>query len=456
MNPRKLLSIVVAVLVMTAPYTSAFAQQGQSVGGYKLVTTIPVPGGLAGFDISWVDSANGKYYLADRGNANATPPVPPRIVVIDTINNQYVTSVTLPAGANGVLAIPRTHEIWAGLNDSTTVVISTDDYAIKHVISNGGKARADELAYDPEDRIMLIANDRDNPPFITFIDAQTHTVLKTVNYDGVSAPQSTNGLEQPVWNQATFKFYLAVPATKANPNGEVDEIDPLTYTVTRSFPTKCMGPAGLVLIANQRLMASCGDILDIATGNVLATVGGVGGDEIWYSADNQRVYFGGYNRISVPVVDATINATGPLAVLVVGQTPPAPAVSQTTHSVAADDVNHEVFVPVTNAGIQVWKDGATLIASPDTVLVAAPIGVGQTTLSWNAPNAQAIEIHVGSPAGPLLTRACYRGSIRTGLWVTTTFYLQDITNGLPLTAENTLATAVVHVRGVFGGPVQVQ
>src|SRR5437660_4343632 len=112
MTARKLLSIVLPVFVITALSTSPFAQQGQSVGGYKLLTTIPVPGGLVGFDISWVDAANGKYYLADRGNANASPPVPPRIVVIDTINNQYVISVTLPAGPNGVVAIPRAHEIW--------------------------------------------------------------------------------------------------------------------------------------------------------------------------------------------------------------------------------------------------------------------------------------------------------------------------------------------------------
>jgi len=371
MNARRALSLALTVFVLTALPAAVFAQQGQPVAGYKLLTTISIPGGLTGFDISWVDSAAGKYYLADRGNATASPVVPPRIDVIDTVNDQFVTSINLPAGANGIVSVPRAHEIWVGLSDSTTAVVSTDDYTIRHIISNGGKARADELAYDPEDRIILIANDRDTPPFITFIDAKSYTVLKTVNYDGVSAPQTTNGLEQPVWDQATLKFYLAVPATKANPNGEIDEIDPLTYSVTRSFPTACKGPAGLALIPNQRLITSCGDILDIATGSVLVTVSGVGADEIWYSPGDQRVYFGGYQSINVPVVDARINATGPVAMLVIGHTVPTgqTGVAQTTHSIAADEVNRKVFIPVSNAGVQVWRNGSTVSAGPNPVIV---------------------------------------------------------------------------------------
>ena len=39
------------------------------------------------------------------------------------------------------------------------------------------------------------------------------------------------------------------------------------------------------------------------------------------------------------------------------------------------------------------------------------------------------------------------GSAQTGRWVSdgTTFYLQDVTSGKPLTANNTLATLVVHL-----------
>ncbi len=328
---------------------AVFAQQGAPVAGYKLLNTIKIPTGLAANDISWVDTATARYYLADHG---AAPSVPPSVDVIDTQAGQFLTSIVLPSSTNGIAGIPRAHEIWVGLNDSTVSVIDTDNNTISHVISTGGTARADELAYDPVDQLILIANDRDTPPFVSFISTQSYSVVKKLAYDGSQAPQSTGGIEQSVWNGQTGKFYLAIPATKANPNGQIDELDPTTMSVSRSMATVCTGPSGLVLIPNQRLMTACGDVIDIVTGKVVTTVSGVGGDEIWYNPGDQRVYFGGgTNRIGVSVVDANTYAL--LTTLTVGQIVASPGVSQTTHSVAADADNNEVYVPVTGVGIQI-------------------------------------------------------------------------------------------------------
>jgi hypothetical protein len=75
------------------------AQQGQPVAGYQLLRTIAIPGGLAGNDISWVDSANARYYLADRGNATASPVIGPKVDVIDTENGVFLTSIPLASPA---------------------------------------------------------------------------------------------------------------------------------------------------------------------------------------------------------------------------------------------------------------------------------------------------------------------------------------------------------------------
>src|SRR6202043_1879895 len=139
------------------------------------------------------------------------------------------------------------------------------------------------MAWDPQDGLILIANDRDTPPFVSFISQRTYSVVKKLNYDGTAAPTSTGGIEQPVWDGPAGKFYIAIPATSANPNGEIDELDPVKLTVTRSVPRACKGPSGLVLIPNQRLMTACGDVIDIASGKVVTTVSGVSGDEIWYN-----------------------------------------------------------------------------------------------------------------------------------------------------------------------------
>ena len=74
---------------------------------YKLLTTIDIPGDLTGFDISWVDSESGRYYLANRGNAAATPPVSPSISVIDTRHNKFLYAIPMSTGGNGVAAIRR-------------------------------------------------------------------------------------------------------------------------------------------------------------------------------------------------------------------------------------------------------------------------------------------------------------------------------------------------------------
>ncbi len=100
----------------------------------------------------------------------------------------------------------------------------------------------------------------------------------------------------------------------------------------------------------------------------------------------------------------------------------------------------------TSAASAATTDGTFLTASPNPIPVTGGAD-GTTTLTWNAPNAQIIQIRVGSPNGPLLTDYGPSGSMTTGAWVTDglTFYLQDLTGGKPLTAANTLASVTVHL-----------
>lgn len=87
---------------------------------------------------------------------------------------------------------------------------------------------------------------------------------------------------------------------------------------------------------------------------------------------------------------------------------------------------------------------ASITANPNPISVATG-QLGTTTLSWYAPLANVVEVHVGSPTGPLFARYSNQGSATTGAWVTNgmTFYLQNVTDGLPLTPGNTLATVSV-------------
>jgi hypothetical protein len=405
MKRKKFLGLFVLALTVFAVFAAAYAEDSDKdkLGPYKLLTTVTTSTTgeeLVGFDISWVDSEAGRYYLANRGTG--TTPPRPNITVIDTRHNKLLYTIPMPPGAlveapNGVVAIhggddedddgPGTLVVGGAPNTANPIsqaifIDLAHPFAPPNLVSTGrtdckvpsdtgcGNHRADELAYDPKDHIILIANDQDTPaPYISFISTLNPPhVLGKIIYDGTSGnPKSTGGIEQPVWDQKTKRFYLAIPSTAGNPSGEVDEIDPIARKITRVFPTDC-GPAGLALIPGQRLMTSCGDVLEIATGKVLLRVAGVGGDEIWFNPGDERVYFGGgTDRISVPVVNA-LPPYNVITTLVVGKIvlpPPTPPPSHTTHSVAADSELNRIFVPVSHEGVKVYTDDRDNGEGPD-------------------------------------------------------------------------------------------
>jgi glucose/arabinose dehydrogenase len=75
-----------------------------------------------------------------------------------------------------------------------------------------------------------------------------------------------------------------------------------------------------------------------------------------------------------------------------------------------------------------------------------PQGVGQTTLTWTSAGTTRVEVHVNAPNGNRLADGGPGTfSISSGQWVRDgmTFYLQNVSGGLPLTSANTLATVTM-------------
>src|SRR5215469_15826600 len=221
--------LAIALLVLSAPANAQNSDQGNNkkLGPYRHLTTISIPGGLSGFDISWVDSKHARYYLANRGNAAAMPPVAPNIPVIDTERDELIDQIFLSNAPNGVVAIHRTGngqgEPGAGTlvagttpnagESSKVLFIDLDHpHAPPFAVNPGGHVgcspacRADELAYDPKDHIILVANDRDPDLFVTFISTENPPhVLGKIFYNGSTPgnPISTGGIEQSVWDKKT-------------------------------------------------------------------------------------------------------------------------------------------------------------------------------------------------------------------------------------------------------------
>ena len=91
----------------------------------------------------------------------------------------------------------------------------------------------------------------------------------------------------------------------------------------------------------------------------------------------------------------------------------------------------------------------TITAAPNPIQVCDGSAMGVTKLTWTVTRSttKRVEVHVNAPDGPLFSHTLGPGSADTGKWVGdgTVFYLQDVTNALPLTEENTLATVRVNI-----------
>jgi hypothetical protein len=333
-----------------------------------LVDTIDVGGkGLGAFDISFVDPKLNLYVLADRTNAS-----------VDFINPKDDTFIGRVGGFQGVVLNPATgaannslsgpdgvvvvgsSEVWAGDGDSTVKVIDLKSFQVVDTISTGGKFRCDEMAWDSADHILGVANNADDPPFISMINTDTHKVVGKIVFDGTNGtPNATNGLEQPQWSQKTGMFYVSVPQVGSGDtaNGGVAVIDPASMSVVKTFPAYNCSPAGLTLGPDHQMLLGCSAsfgtkpnvltqslVMDIRNGTVVAQIPQVGGsDQVWYDKATHHYYLGARsnqdtNGVTVPVlgtIDAKSNAWD-------GNV----KTSTSAHSVAADRKSHHVFVPI--------------------------------------------------------------------------------------------------------------
>src|SRR4029079_10332744 len=148
---------------------------------FKTTQAITLPNGqlIEAFDISWVDAKLGLYLLADRTNK--------AVDVVDTHNNSLVKQLTAGfagaqggdndiAGPNGIITIGT--QVWAGDGDSTVKIVDLQTgNLVVPPISTGGTKRADELCHDPKRGLVLIANDADSPPFVSFISTASYQVV---------------------------------------------------------------------------------------------------------------------------------------------------------------------------------------------------------------------------------------------------------------------------------------
>jgi hypothetical protein len=255
----------------------------------KLLKVIPIPGlPVASVDILWADQASERLYLSDRTNASMD--------IFDGENDVFVGRVTGFAGAaanggggpNGVLVTPD-NKVWAGDGFSRVQVIdlNLNPPQIVRTITTRGTNRADELAYDPVDHLVMIGNDRDRPPFETIISTDDYSIRGEIVF------RDASGLEQPVWDAQLHRFLLNVPNMVDGSGARVAVVNSTALTVESMYTVASCSGTGLALGPFQRLLVACGlpFVMNAANGAMINRITEVNaGDEVWYNAGDGQFY----------------------------------------------------------------------------------------------------------------------------------------------------------------------
>jgi len=314
----------------------------------RMIGTISIPGEpLNSFDISYIDQATGMYYLADRSNKG--------IDIVDVKKGAWVGRVAGmvgfsgkndTSGPNGVLIAGK--EAWVGDGDSSVKVIDLKTMKVVDTIKTGGKARADELGYDPKEGVIAIANNADEPPFLTFISTKPgHKIIAKLEM-----PSFTDGMEQTAYNPADGLFYTDIPEMdKDKKKGGLLVTDPKTGKMVKIIPVDSCLPHGIAFGTGGMVFLGCNAgparlglpakqvVVDVKSGKTVAEISGIGGSD--ESAVNNKLgqYYGALNG----------NPDGPILAVIDAKTnkllqkiPTGPG----AHSVAAYEGNGRVYVPI--------------------------------------------------------------------------------------------------------------
>jgi len=354
-NIRWLLAFTLLLTLFSESLTFLVsANASAATASYHQLHTITGPGippraATWPFDISWFDEASQMYYLADAGDA--------RVDLIDAKTNTFLGAIGGFTGFHGStqtqgpagLVTDDLYQLWVGDGNSTVKIIDLMSRSIVATISTGGTKRADELAYDPLEQLMLVTNGSDAPPFASFISVTHRKVVGKIVF-----PDARAGLEAPAWDPVTHKFYVSVPQTRAHPGGEVAVIDPLKKRVVKVYPLAHCNPTGLAFGPQDELLLGCNGhpvIIDARTGHALATITQVKGcDEVWYNPGSHTYYLAAFlntvGKRAAPVL-AIVDADSRAWMQSI------PTVAK-AHSVAADAANNNVYVPESGKGIVVF------------------------------------------------------------------------------------------------------
>jgi hypothetical protein len=409
-----------ALLVCTAVSASAQCKGpgAPNTTQTECLTAIAIPGNpLQSFDISWVNPERGEYYLADRANSGVDIIDTRHKVFKKTIGgfvgiklNKAGTAVdNNHSGPDGVVSHGKC--VYVGDGDSTLKVIDLDKGKIVATRSTNGSTRVDEMALTADGRMLLVANNAEDPPYATLFmvsgddDCDSINAGTKITVDPSVIPGGFGlSIEQPAWDPETKRFYTSIPTIAENPpgcnygqlpgpitcsggllvtdpdapNAIEGPYDPVKNTGV--IKLNACGPNGATVGPHDNLLLGCTPnnlpgstttlVINATTHNYAQVSGITGSDEVWFNKGDGR-YYTGSNRAIKPA-GSPLGSGSVLGVIdgtsVLTETIPQ---SSGSHSVAADSERNLIFVP------QLYNSAVVPLGDQNSTAGAGSPTVGQ-------------------------------------------------------------------------------
>ena len=199
------------------------------------------------------------------------------------------------------------------------------------------------MALTPDGKLLLAANNAEDPPFGTLFTANGDagvsnvSIITKITVDPTIIPTGFGlSLEQPTWEPQTKRFYVSIPIIANNPtgcnygqltgpitcDGGMAVIDPTTLskptavlgafdsaTNTGVVPLNACGPNGATVGPGSNLLLGCTPgnnpsdtttlVINALNKNYSHVAGITGSDEVWFNSGDQRYYTGSSaNRVN--------------------------------------------------------------------------------------------------------------------------------------------------------------
>ena len=331
------LTVVLAlvVLLLIACSTREIQQQtnsrstqpgAESASSTKLplrtLADVPLTGGTTRFDYQFVDSVNGRLYIAHLGSD--------LLIVFDVNKQTIVGDVKDLKRVHGVIAVPELHRVYASATGTNELAV-IDDQSLSVVARVPAGDYPDGIAYAA----------KENKIYVSDLHGKTDTVIDAKSNQRIATIQLGGGAGNTQYDAVSDRIFVTVDGRE-----ELAEIDPNSDQIVARYPlTGCKGNHGLLIDSEHRLaFAACEEnatliVFDLESKKLTATRSvGADPDGLAFDAKPGRLYVSAESGI-ISIFDERDRKLEKIG---------EGFFASNAHTVAVDGRTHRVYFPLQN------------------------------------------------------------------------------------------------------------